>query len=175
MGIPFDLLTPTLDTPSKFSRQALFSTPRWASLTLVLEGDHRTHLVGWSALPRDSYGGARSPYLATEGRVVAIRFLARWAYLFRRESLWHSSVRRICNVLSGRERRPLGSTFIEEVTAFVGSARWGASINTRDRLAAVSSAFCYCSRSLLSLHPLAHLKHRTPSSGEICKSPSTFR
>ena len=62
------------------------------SLTLVLEGDRRTHLVVRSALPRDSYGGARLPYLAVEGRVVAVRFLARWARLFRREPLQRSSV-----------------------------------------------------------------------------------
>ena len=92
VGIPLNLLAPALDTPSKFSRQALFSTHRWVSLTLVLEGDRRTRLVGWSALPGDSYGGARLPYLAVEGRVMAIHFLAYWARLFRRESLWRSSV-----------------------------------------------------------------------------------
>jgi len=127
VGIPLNLLVPTLDTPSKFSRQASFSTPRWVSLTLVLEGDRRTHPAGQSTLPRDSYGSARPSYLAMEGRVVAVCFLARWTRLFTRELLWHCVTCGICNVLSGGEKRPLGGAFNWDVTTFVGSARWGGS------------------------------------------------
>jgi hypothetical protein len=92
VGIPLDLLAPALDTPSEFSRQALFLTPRWVSLTLVLEGDRRTRSVGRSALPQDLYGGACLPYHAVEGRVVVVCFLAYWARLFRREPLQRSSI-----------------------------------------------------------------------------------
>jgi len=92
VGIPLDILAPALDTPSEFSRQASFSTLRLVSVTLVLEGDRRTSLAGRSVLPQDSYGGGRVSYLAMEGRVVAVHFLARWACLFRRESLWHCAV-----------------------------------------------------------------------------------
>ena len=92
MGIPLDPLTPALDTPGEFSRHTLFSSPRRASLTLVLKGDRRTRPVGQSALPRGSYGGARLFYLAVEGRAMAVCFLARWAHLFRRVPLQHCVV-----------------------------------------------------------------------------------
>ena len=112
VGFPLNLLAPALDTPSEFSRQASFSTPCWAPLTLVLEGDRRTHPVGRSMLPRGSYGVVRLLYLVTEGRVVVVRFLARWARLFRREPFQRSSVGRIRNVLLERGIRPLGGAFI---------------------------------------------------------------
>ena len=59
----------------------------------------------------------------------------------------------IRNVLLGGERRPLGGTFTKEVTAFVGSARWGwASINITGSL----SCCLFHIRPLLSpLHPIA--------------------
>ena len=104
VGIPLNLLAPALDTPSEFSRQASFLTPRWAPLTLVLEGDRRTHPVGRSALPRGSYGGVGLPYLAMKGRVVVIRFLARWAHIFRREPLRRCSIGRIRNALPERNK-----------------------------------------------------------------------
>ena len=116
-----------MDTPSEFSRQASFSTPRWVSLTLVLKGDRRTCLVGQTALPQDSYGGARPSYLAVEGRVVVVCFLACWMRLFRRQSLWHYAAYGIRNVLSRGERRPLGGAFNRDGTAFVGSAYYGGS------------------------------------------------
>jgi len=81
--------------------------------------------MGQSTLPRGSYGGVCLPYLAMEGSGVAVRFLARWARLLRRELLWRGSVGEIRRVLSEREIRPLGSVFIEEVTAFVGYTHWG--------------------------------------------------
>jgi len=131
VGIPLDLLAPTLDTPSEFSRQASFSTTERAPLTLVLKGDRRTHPVGWSALPRGSYGGVCLPYLVTEGRVMAVHFLARWACLFRREPLRRGSVGGIRNVLLEREIRLLGGAFIGEITAIVGSAFYRTLINIR--------------------------------------------
>ena len=105
VGIPLDLLAPALDTPNEFLRQAAFLTPRWVLLTLVLEGNRRTRPVGRSALPRGSCGGVCLAYLATEGRIIAVHFLARWAHLFRREPLRSSSIGGIHNVLRERERK----------------------------------------------------------------------
>ena len=170
MGILLDLLTPALDTPSEFSRQASFSTPRWASLTLVLEGDRRTRPVGRSALPQDCCGGARLPYLATEGRVLAVCFLAHWTCLFQRESLWHSAVCRIRNVLSGGGRRPLGGTFIQGVTAFVGSARRGGVYKYQGIARLLSLPYSAIPLALAPLHPLAFLKCNAPLREKICRA-----
>jgi len=60
---------------------------------------------------------------------VAVRFLARWVRLFRREPLRRWSIGGIRDILSEREIRPLSGAFIGEVTEFVGSARWEVSIN----------------------------------------------
>ena len=125
MGIPLDLLAPALDISSEFSRQASFSTSRRASLTLVLEGDRRTHPVGQSAIPRDCYCGARVPYLTREGKAVAVHFLARWAHLFRRELLQHLRRCGSRSALSVRVTGPLGGAFTREVTIFTGSAHLG--------------------------------------------------
>ena len=92
VGIPLDPLAPALDTPSEMSRHVSFSTPRWAFLNLVLEGVRLTYLAGRSTLPRGSCCGACLFYLAGEGRAMAVRFLARWAHLFRRETLEHYAV-----------------------------------------------------------------------------------
>ena len=92
MGIPLDPLALALDISSEFSRQASFSTSRWASLTLVLEDDRRTRSAGQSAIPQDFYHDTYVPYLTGEGRAAALHFLARWVRLFRREPLQHCAV-----------------------------------------------------------------------------------
>ena len=92
VGIPLDPLALALDTPSEISRQVLFSTPRRASLTQILEGDRRTRPAGRSTLPQGSCCGVRLFYLAGDGRAVAFHFLTRWVRLFRREMLEHCAV-----------------------------------------------------------------------------------
>ena len=94
-------------------------------------------------------------------------FLVRWARLFRMEPLRCSSVGRIHNVLSEREIRLLGGAFIGEVNAFVGSARWGVSINIEGSSGYYLFRILPLLSPLLPLHLLARLKHNTPSSREI--------
>jgi len=92
VGIPLDPLALALDITSEFLRQASFLTPRWASLTLVLEVDRRTRSAGQSGVPQDFYRDTCVPYLAGEGRAMEVHFLARWVRLFRWEPLWYCAV-----------------------------------------------------------------------------------
>ena len=92
MGFPFDPLALALDIPSEFSRRASFSTPCWASLTLVLEVDRRTRSAGRSTIPQDFYRDMLVPYLVGEGGAAAVHFPARWARLFRWEPLRYCAV-----------------------------------------------------------------------------------
>ena len=66
VGIRLDPPALALDIPSEFSRQASFSTPHRASLTLVLKGDRRARLACRSALPRGFHCGARLLYVVGE-------------------------------------------------------------------------------------------------------------
>jgi len=92
MGIPLDPLAPALDISSEFFEAGIIFDPSPASLTLVLEDDRRTHPAGRSAIPQDFYCGARASYLIGERRAVEVRFLARWARLFRRGPLQRRAV-----------------------------------------------------------------------------------
>ena len=124
MGIPLDPLALTLDIPSEFSRQAMFSTSRWASLTLVLEDDRQTRSAGQSAIPQDFYRDTYIPYLSGEGRAMTVHFPARSVCLSRREPLRHCAVVEFVAPCQSEQSGPLGGAFTREVTVFAESARW---------------------------------------------------
>ena len=128
VGIPLDPMALALDIPNEFSRRDSFSTPRWASLTLVLEVDRRTLSAGRSAIPQDFYHDTRIPYLAGEGTAVAVHFSARWVLLFRREPLWYCAVVEFVAPCQREQSGPFGGTFTREVTVFARYARWRLSV-----------------------------------------------
>ena len=76
-----------------------------------------------------------------------VRFLPRWACLFRRELLQHCAVCGIRSVLSVGATGPLGGAFTREVPVFTGSSRWRLDI------------YKYCRVSRLLLLPPSAIVH----------------
>jgi len=87
-GIPLDSLDPTSDIPSEFSRRASV----FDHSPGIPDSGTRDRLSNPSGGP--AYDLSRAfvgAFLGLQGtvEVVAIRFSARWARLFRRETLQH--------------------------------------------------------------------------------------